>query len=36
MTKQQLADFEAKAKKAAKVMPSSRAFAIQYGKNLPA
>ena len=36
MTKQQLADFEAKAKKAAKVVPTTRAYAIQYGKNLPA
>ena len=31
MTKQQLAEFEAKAAKAAKVVPSTRAFAIRYG-----
>ena len=32
MTKQQLAEFEAKAAKAAKVVPTTRAYAIKYGK----
>ena len=36
MTKQQLAEFEAKAAKAAKVVPTTRAYAIRYGQNAPA
>ena len=32
MTQQQLADFEAKAQRAAKVVPPTRSYAIAYGR----